>query len=64
VSAVAERMDRERGATLERIAAAFRAGDKQAAHQATLRLKYLVRLDDDVRGRRAVMRAQAARPQS
>jgi len=64
VGAVAERMEHERRATLERIATAFRAGDKDAAHKATLRLKYLVRLDDDIRGRRAAMRVQAAKAQS
>lgn len=61
VDAVATRMERERRTTVERIAAAFRGGDKDAAHKATLRLKYLVRLDDDIRARRAAMRAGAAK---
>lgn len=61
VDAVAARMERERQATLARIAAAFRGGDTGAAHKATLRLKYLVRLDDDIRARRAAMRARAAK---
>lgn len=59
VAAVAERMEQDRKATIVRIAEAFRAGNKDAAHQATLRLKYLVRLDDDIRARRAAMRAKA-----
>jgi molecular chaperone HscB len=57
VAAVAERVEAERCAALATLAKTFADGARDAARKATLRLKYLVKLDDDIRARRAAMRA-------
>jgi molecular chaperone HscB len=53
VEAVAAAARRDAAACIDDIAAAFARGDLAAARLATLRLKYLVRLGEEARGRRA-----------
>jgi molecular chaperone HscB len=62
LGALAARLDAERQATLAAVAQAFARADGQAAaRKATLRLKYLDRLGEDVRARRAAMRTAPAK---
>ena len=57
VAMVAARVEVERRTALATLAKAFADGGRDAAREATLRLKYLVKLDDDIRARRAAMGA-------
>lgn len=58
VQAVAAQVEADRQAALDLLAHAFAAEDRKAARTQTLRLKYLTKLADDIRARRAAQRAQ------
>jgi molecular chaperone HscB len=63
VAAIAARAEEERKRALAAVAAAFAAGNRAAARAAVLRLKYLTRMADEIRARRAALRvAQGAGP--
>jgi len=57
VQAVADDVESQRKAGFEKLAKAFAENDTAKARTQTLRLKYLTKLADDIRGRRAAMRA-------
>ena len=50
IAKVAAHMNSERKATLVSLSKAFAGDDRDAARAATLRLKYLTKLDDEIRG--------------
>jgi len=60
VAAIAARVETDRQAALATLGQAFAAGGNDGARKATLRLKYLVKLAEDVRARRAAMGAKAS----
>lgn len=57
VQRVAVDAEAERAKALNAVAAAFAVGDREAARAAVLRLKYLTRMGDEIRARRAALRA-------
>lgn len=57
VQAVATQVEADRKVALDLLGRAFAGGDAKAARAQTLRLKYLTKLAEDIRGRRAAMRA-------
>lgn len=57
IAAVAARAEAEGEQALAAVAAAFRAEDRDAARMAVLRLKYLTKMGDEIRARRAALRA-------
>jgi len=57
VQAVAAQVEADRKKGFELLAKAFGASDTARARTQTLRLKYLTKLAEDIRGRRAAMRA-------
>lgn len=59
VQAVAAQVEAERKAGFDLLAKAFAAGDTTKARTQALRLKYLGKLAEDIRGRRAALRAHA-----
>ena len=60
VQAVAAEVEAERAAGFAHLAQAFERGDAKQARTQTLRLKYLTKLADDIRARRAALRAQGS----
>jgi molecular chaperone HscB len=58
VAKVAAQAEAERGRALAAVAAAFAAEDRAAARAAVLRLKYLTRMADEIRARRAALRGR------
>jgi len=63
VAKIATRAEADRGQALAAVAAAFAAGNCDAARAAVLRLKYLTRMADEIRARRAALRGrQGAAP--
>ncbi|MCC7045523.1 MAG: Fe-S protein assembly co-chaperone HscB [Alphaproteobacteria bacterium] len=61
VAVLARRIESERAAALTTLATAFAAGARDAARKAALRLKYLGKLAEDIRARRAAPGATAAK---
>lgn len=60
VAALARRIETERAAALATLGTAFAAGGRDEARKATLRLKYLGKLAEDIRARRTVPAATKA----
>ena len=57
IATVAGAAEAHRKQALAAVAAAFAAEDRDAARTAVLRLKYLTKMEDEIRARRAVLRA-------
>jgi len=62
VEALAKRNEAERAEALARLDRHFAEQDRDAARAETLRLKYLAKFAEDLRARRAALRAAAAEP--
>lgn len=59
IAKLAAQVETDRGAAMAAVEKAFAVGGGDAARKATLRLKYLAKLAEDIRGRRAALGARA-----
>lgn len=57
IATIAAQAESDSKQALAAVAAAFAAGDRDAARTAVLRLKYLTKMGDEIRARRAALRA-------